>query len=60
MKITIEFSDGNSAFEDNGRTEWKNIMAQILFNGFGQTEPGEFALRDSNGNTVGRVKIENE
>jgi hypothetical protein len=59
MKITIEFSDSNAAFEDNGLPEYRYIMQQVMERAC-NCDIGEFPLRDSNGNTVGRVKIEAE
>jgi hypothetical protein len=59
MKITIEFSDSNAAFEDNGLPEYRYIMQQVIERAC-NLETGEYRLRDSNGNTVGKVKIEAE
>jgi hypothetical protein len=59
MKIIISFSDENSAFEDNGIEEYRRIMQQVMTRVY-NCETGEYRLQDSNGNTVGKVKIETE
>jgi dUTPase len=57
MKITISFSDENSAFEDNGIEEYKRIMQQVMMR-VCNCETGEYRLQDSNGNTIGEFRIE--
>ena len=59
MEIRIEFETGNAAFQDyphgdgNWEEEVKRVMEQAT--DFLTGDMGDEKLRDSNGNTVGRV-----
>ena len=59
MDITITINTDNDAFLENGTIEVKYILKQLtdrLETGLYMT-PGEYNLRDSNGNTVGKLSL---
>lgn len=60
MKITIEFNTDNAVFKDVGiDTEIGYTLdraKQILRNSSGN---GQFKLHDTNGNTIGFIKVTN-
>lgn len=61
MKIIITIDTSNAAFEDKDGHEINRILAQanrLLNEGDAEYHPA--TLRDSNGNTVGTVSIEDE
>ncbi len=51
MRIIIDFSDENAAFEDNGSTEYNQIIFQALKRIHYGGE-GVHKLQDTNGNKV--------
>lgn len=56
--VTITFNTDNAAFEDDWFDEMDRVMAcatQLLENN--GAEPFERKLRDTNGNTIGTVKV---
>ena len=56
MKVTITYHSGNLAFSNNSG-EHEYILRQAIV----WIEEGESKnLRDSNGNVVGRIEIEND
>lgn len=52
-KVTITIETTNAAFDEYFKEEFEHVLEQV------KLEDG-LALRDSNGNTVGRVEIETE
>jgi hypothetical protein len=61
MKITIEFSTDNAAFADNGMAqELSDVLdgvRRVLVKHASGQNPG-MSVRDSNGNTIGQVTVE--
>lgn len=63
MKITIDFDTETAAFEDNRFMEATRVMAQVRDHvrdslcGFDDDTINR-RIRDSNGNWIGKVKIE--
>jgi hypothetical protein len=67
MKISVEFDTNNAAFDENPSMEIRDVLNQaaakafqILTEGGGVSCAGEARLRDTNGNTVGTVKVEED
>lgn len=56
MKIVVTFQTDNAAFEDGGLNEYGYVMTQV-YEKIYNSEIGKHSLLDSNGNTVGNVKI---
>jgi len=62
MKVQIEVDTDNAAFEDNGLREYDTILKAAAMKAYTLATSGECdsLLRDSNGNTVGRVHVGQE
>ena len=54
-KISIEFDTGDAAFDDRGDEELEFVMSNATRR-ISDNNPGK--LYDSNGNSIGEVKIE--
>ena len=58
-KVTITINTDNAAFEDALDYEVIRCLSQVrAFDGEIQTVSGDGKIRDSNGNTVGKVEVE--
>ena len=57
MKIVIEYKTDNAAFEDNILGESTHILKKVLEH-IEDGNRGKYSLRDSNGNTVGFIRLE--
>ena len=56
MRLTLEFSMDNAAFDDNPLVEAARILREAA--GMLDTGTDNGKLRDVNGNTVGRFEVE--
>ena len=57
MKITLSFNVDNAAFDDPNEVErvLAKVTERVAHNGYDRNY--EFAVRDSNGNTIGTCKV---
>jgi len=58
MKITIQFETDNAAFEDDASREVDQIMEAVSLAVLMGVNEG--AVRDTNGNTIGKFTVEED
>ena len=58
MKVKIEIKTDNAAFEDYTGSEVARILRELADNVDGESRITPQPLKDSNGNTVGKVEVD--